>query len=60
MSVNVEESTVESAKDEEYNNLVSKLNSILNELNTSEDRFKKLKYTFDKKLKEIDNSIDEE
>jgi len=50
----------EAPKEEEYNKLASSINALLTELHNSEDKFKKLKREFDKKIKEISNNVEDE
>jgi hypothetical protein len=40
--------------------LASNLNSILTELHSSDDKFKRLKRDFEKKIKEISNNVEDE
>lgn len=54
------EEDAEAAKEDEYNTLASNLNGLLTELHTSEDKFKKLKREFEKKIKEISSTVEDE
>ena len=55
-------STVEGddvAKEDEYNKLAQNANGVLTDLNSFEDKFKKLKREFEKRIKEISNTLEE-